>query len=71
MVVKTITEYMNDQLINRLHDLNEALNSAERIINVLEEENQRLKDALNSLASKNNEDYVLDSEAFNEPVCTF
>jgi cell shape-determining protein MreC len=71
MVVKTITEYMNDQLINRVHDLNEALNSAERIINVLEEENQRLKDALNSLASKNNEDYVLDSEAFNEPVCTF
>ena len=71
MVVKTITEYMNDQLINRVHDLNEALNSAERIINVLEEENQRLTDALNSLASKNNEDYVLDSEAFNEPVCTF
>lgn len=70
MVVRTITEYMNDQLINRVKTLNSALNQAETIINALERENTRLKDALNNLASENNEDYTIHSEAFNEPVFT-
>jgi cell division protein FtsB len=70
MVVRTITEYMNDQLANRVKSLQKALNQAEKIMNTLELENQRLKDALANLASENNQGYILDSEAFNEPVLT-
>jgi hypothetical protein len=70
MVVKTVTEYMNDQLVGRVDYLQQALNQAEHIMHILEEENQRLKDVLANLASENNEGYVLDSEAFNEPVLT-
>ena len=70
MVVRTAAEYMNDQLANRVKSLQKALNQAERIMNTLESENQRLKDALNNLASENNQGYILDSEAFNEPVLT-
>jgi chaperonin cofactor prefoldin len=70
MVVRTATEYMNDQLANRVKSLQKALNQAEKIMNTLESENQRLKDALANLASENNQGYILDSEAFNEPVLT-
>jgi hypothetical protein len=70
MVVRTATEYMNDQLADRLKILQKALNSAENIINTLEKENQRLKDVLSSLTSENNQDYALTSEAFNEPMFT-
>jgi hypothetical protein len=70
MVVRTAVEYMNDQLANRVKSLQKALNQAEKIMNTLEIENQRLKDALNNLASENNQGYILDSEAFNEPVFT-
>ena len=70
MVVRTAVEYMNDQLANRVKSLQKALNQAERIMNMLESENQRLKDALANLASENNQGYILDSEAFNEPVLT-
>ena len=70
MVVRTETEYMNDQLANRVKSLQKALNQAEKIMNTLELENQRLKDALNNLASENTQGYILDSEAFNEPVLT-
>jgi hypothetical protein len=70
MVVKTADFYMAGEFINRIRYLQKALNQAEEIINVLEQENNRLKDVLISLASENNEGYVLDSEAFNEPVCS-
>jgi len=70
MVVRTETEYMNDQLANRVKSLQKALNQAETIMNTLESENQRLKDVLANLASENNEGYILDSESFNEPVFT-
>ena len=70
MVVKSLNEFMTDQLIDRIKTLQKALNQAEKIIMLLETENQRLKDALISLSSENIEGYVLDSEAFNEPVCT-
>jgi cell division protein FtsB len=70
MVVRTATEYMNDQLANRVKSLQKALNQAEKIMNTLELENQRLKDVLNNLASENNQGYILDSGAFNEPVLT-
>ena len=70
MVVRTATEYMNDQLANRVKSLQKALNQAEKIMNTLELENQRLKDALANLASEHTQGYILDSEAFNEPVLT-
>jgi len=70
MVVRTAVEYMNDQLADRVKVLQKALNQAERIITILEQENNNLKDALNNLASENNKDYILDSEAFNEPMLT-
>jgi len=70
MVVRTATEHMNDQLANRVKSLQKALNQAEKIMNTLEIENQRLKDVLNNLTSENNQGYILDSEAFNEPVLT-
>jgi peptidoglycan hydrolase CwlO-like protein len=70
MVVRTATEYMNDQLANRVKSLQKALNQAEKIMNTLESENQRLKDALANLASENNQGYILHSETFNEPVLT-
>ena len=70
MVVRTAAEYMTDQLADRVKILQKALNQAERIMFSLEQENQRLKDVLANLASENNEGYVLDSEAFNEPVLT-
>jgi hypothetical protein len=70
MVVRTVTEYMNDKLADRVQTLQKALNQAEKIMNSLEQENQRLKDVLANLTSENNEGYILDSEAFNEPVLT-
>jgi hypothetical protein len=70
MVVRTAVEYMNDQLADRVKVLQRALNQAEKIITIMEQENNNLKDALNSLTSENNKDYVLDSEAFNEPMFT-
>jgi peptidoglycan hydrolase CwlO-like protein len=70
MVVRTAVEYMNDQLANRVQTLQRALNQAEKIMNSLEQENQRLKDVLANLTSENNEGYVLNSEIFNEPVLT-
>jgi hypothetical protein len=70
MVVRTATEYMNDQLANRVKSLQKALNQAEKIMNTLEIENQRLKDVLANLTSENNQGYILNSETFNEPVLT-
>jgi hypothetical protein len=70
MVVRTITEYMNDKLADRLQTLQRALNQAEKIMNSLEQENQRLKDVLANLTSENNEGYILDSESFNESMLT-
>lgn len=68
MVVRTLSEIMNEQLVDRVKTLQNALNHAEEIMGVMEKENKRLQDVLNSLTSENNEGYVLDSEAFNEPV---
>lgn len=69
MVIKSLSDYMTDELTNRVSILQDALNQAERIIMVLEDENQRLKDVLSSLAS-DNEGYMFDSESFNEPACS-
>lgn len=63
MVVKTMTSYVADELANKVKYLTLALSQAEHIISQLETENLRLKDVLTSLASEDNKDLVLDSEA--------
>lgn len=70
MVVRTAAEYMTDQLANRVKSLQKALNQAEKIMNTLELENQKLKDVLANLTSENNKGYILNSEIFNESVLT-
>lgn len=70
MVIKTAIEYMNENFADRISVLHLALNQAEQIIITLEKENKRLMDVINSLTSNNGEGYVLDSEAFNEQVCS-
>jgi ABC-type transporter Mla subunit MlaD len=70
MVVKTANEYIIEQLAGRIRHLQDALNQAEKIVHILEKENEKLKDVLTSLASEKNEGYVLNSETFDEPVFT-
>jgi sensor histidine kinase regulating citrate/malate metabolism len=50
--------YVADELSNKVFHLSKALSQAEKIIEILEQENKNLRDALNSLASKNKEDYL-------------
>lgn len=63
MVVRSMNSYVADELANKVKYLQSALSQAESIINTLEIENHRLKDVLINLASENNTDLVLDSEA--------
>jgi hypothetical protein len=63
MVVKSMNSYIADELANKVKHLHIALIKAQDIINILETENNRLKDVLIGLASENNKDLVLDSEA--------
>lgn len=63
MVVRSMNSYVADELAVKVKYLQAALNQAEGIINTLEAENHRLKDVLINLASENNTDLVLDSEA--------
>lgn len=70
MQSKTMNNYVSDELANKVKHLHDALLQAQNIISILEEENNRLYDVLISLASNDQSGYVLDSEAFNESVCT-
>jgi hypothetical protein len=63
MVVRSMNSYVADELANKVKHLQFALTQAQSIINTLESENHRLKDVLINLASENNTDLVLDSEA--------
>jgi hypothetical protein len=58
-----MNNYVGDELANKVRVLSQALNQAEKIIAKLEEENSNLMDVLMGLASENNKDLVLDSEA--------
>lgn len=70
MVVKTAAEYMTYQLADRVKVLQQALNQAEKIMNSLEQENQRLKGVLINLTSENNKGYTNDRETSDEPMFT-
>jgi hypothetical protein len=55
--------YVADELASKVKHLHTALAEAKELIKTLESENNRLQDVLISLASENNKDLVLDSEA--------
>lgn len=61
--MKSMNSFIGDELAHKVKVLSRALSEAEKMIQILELENDSLKDALISLASENNEDLVLDSEA--------
>lgn len=58
---------VGDELANKVYHLHQALDQASAIITTLQEENQNLTNAFNSLASMSESGYILDSEAINEP----
>ena len=58
------------EVTNKNKYLHQALCEANAIIKKLEEENNRLKDVLTNLASKNNKGYTFSSEILNEPMLT-
>lgn len=49
MISKTLSEYMHDEYIIRIKELQKALFQAESMITIMEEENKRLKNLLSSL----------------------
>ena len=53
---KSMNNYIGDELANKVKILSYALNQAEQMVLVLEQENENLKDVLTSLASVNKED---------------
>lgn len=61
--MKNLNNYVGDELAHKVKILTKALEQANKIIYDLEAENNNLLDALNNLASINNGDCVLDSEA--------
>jgi chaperonin cofactor prefoldin len=69
VIIKHVNEYLADQLSERVSTLQNALNQAEKIIRILEEENERLKDLLIILSSDNHSSYIIDSEAFDTQLC--
>ncbi len=64
MIMKS---YIADELANKVYYLHQALDQASAIIATLQEENENLTNAFNSLASMSESGYILDSEAINEP----
>ena len=62
-----MNNYVGDELANKVYHLHQALDQASAIITTLQEENQNLTNAFNSLASMSESGYILDSEAINEP----
>jgi hypothetical protein len=59
---RTINSFLGDELANKVKALSIALNKAQKIVSVLEEENKNLKDVLNNLTSINKEDCVNEYE---------
>lgn len=64
--MKTVNNFIADELANKVYHLSKALRQAEQIITSLEEQNKSLMDALNGLVSENNEDHVINNEAWSE-----
>lgn len=58
----SMNNYVGDELAKKVKILSMALSDADRIIQILQEENKTLKDVLNGLASVNKEDHVSTQE---------
>ena len=63
-----MTNYVSDELANKVYHLTQALNKTEHIVSILEKENKNLKDAFNNLASLNKEDYAVSNEDLSEQL---
>lgn len=61
----SMNNYVGDELANKVKVLSKALYQAEKIVNVLEQENQNLKDVLNNLTSENKEDCTYSYEVIS------
>jgi hypothetical protein len=61
--MKTMNNYIGDELAHKVKVLSQALNEARTIISKLEEENNLLKDALMNITSINKEYSYPHSEA--------
>lgn len=59
-------KFIAEELAYKVYHLSKALRQAELIIDKLEHQNKNLMDALNDLASINNEDHVMNNEAWSE-----
>lgn len=68
--MKNDNSFIANELINRNKYFSKALDQANEIIQVLEEENMRLRDVLTSLASLNNKDLDSSLEAQDDKFCT-
>lgn len=66
----SIHTFIADELAHKVKHLHIALEQANTIISVLEEENIRLKDAVTSLASLNNNDLNNVVEIQDDRLCT-
>lgn len=68
--MQNVKKSITDELILKNKYLHKALDQANEIIKILEEENLRLKDVLTNLASLNKQDLGQIIEASNDRFCT-
>jgi len=61
-----MTNYVSDELANKVYDLTKALKKTEEIFFVLEKENKNLRDVFNNLTSLNKKDYTMSNEDLSE-----
>ena len=65
-VIMIMTNYVSDELANKVYDLTKALKKTEEIFFVLEKENKNLRDVFNNLTSLNKKDYTMSNEDLSE-----
>jgi hypothetical protein len=58
-----MNNYIGDELAKKFKVLSQALSDADKIIEMLQEENKNLKDVLTGLTSVNKEDHADNHEA--------
>jgi small-conductance mechanosensitive channel len=68
--MKYVNSFIADELVNKNKYLTQALDQAKEIIEVLEQENLRLRDVLTNLASINNKDLDQSIEVEDDKFCT-
>lgn len=61
-----MTNYVSDELANKVYHLTKALKKTEEIFFLLEKENKNLGDVFNNLTSLNKKDYAMSNEDLSE-----